>query len=181
MNKILAFLLIVFISPILLVILIITTFNLRCNPVFKQNRTVNGSSIFIFYKFRSMKKFAPDIPTDLLINPNKYTTKWTRFLRSYSIDELLNLINILKGDMNFIGPRPIMPDETDLTSLRKTNGIEGKSGITGLAQINGRDFVTITKKVACERYYQRNQSLRLRIWIIWRTFWLVIKKVGVSH
>ncbi len=102
-------------------------------------------------------------------------------MRSYSIDELLNLINILRGDMNFIGPRPIMPDETELTLLRLRNGICGKAGITGLAQINGRDFVTLTRKVACERFYERNKSLKLQIWIIWKTFWLVIRKVGVSH
>ncbi len=102
-------------------------------------------------------------------------------MRSYSIDELLNLINILKGDMNFIGPRPIMPNEAELTTLRIVNNIKGKAGLTGLAQINGRDFVTLTKKVACERYYERNKSLKLQIWIIWRTFWLVIRKVGVSH
>lgn len=155
--------------------------DLKCNPIFKQTRTVNGDSIFIFYKFRSMKKYAPDVPTNNLKNPIQYTTKWSRLLRSYSVDELLNLINILKGEMNFVGPRPIMLEETELIDLRKRNSVNGKAGITGLAQINGRDFVTSTKKVACERFYERNKSVRLQSWIIWRTFWLVIRKVGVSH
>ncbi len=181
MNKFVAFLIIILLSPLILIILTITAINLRSNPIFTQTRTVDGESLFIFYKFRSMKKMAPDVPTYFLENPQKYITKWTSFMRSYSIDELLNLLNILLGDMNFIGPRPIMPEETVLTLLRKNNGIKSKAGITGLAQINGRDFVTLTRKVACERYYERNKSFRLNIWILWRTVWMVIRKVGVSH
>ncbi len=181
MNKILALLILITLIPFLLVILIITALDLKCNPIFKQFRTVNGDSVFVFYKIRSMKKNAPLVPTYTLKNPHNYTTEWSKFIRSFSLDELLNLINILKGEMNFIGPRPIMPNETELTNLRMRNGIFGKAGVTGLAQINGRDFVTLTKKVACERYYERNKSFLLYVWIIWRTIWLVIRKVGVSH
>ena len=181
MNQLLAFLIVVLLTPFFLIIIIITKFNLQCDPIFFQTRTVNGIVTFVFYKIRSMKNFAPDVPTDVMENPNLYTTKWTKFLRAYSIDELLNLINIIKGDMNFIGPRPIMPAEIELIKLRLQNGVYRKAGITGLAQINGRDFVTVSRKVACERYYERNKSFSLDAWIIWRTIWLVIRKVGVSH
>ncbi len=181
MNKLYALLIILFLSPLLLFIFIYTIIDLKCNPIFTQYRTVNGETHFKFYKFRSMKKMAPVVPTHVIENPQQYVTKWSSFMRSYSIDELLNLINIVKGEMNFIGPRPIMTEEIVLTSMRKINGINGKAGITGLAQINGRDYVTLTRKVACERYYNRNKSIRLDLWIIWRTIWLVVRKVGVSH
>ncbi len=181
MNRIFALIIIILLIPLLLVVLIVTFVDLRCSPIFRQIRTVNGDCTFVFYKFRSMRKSAPDVPTESLDNPHQYITKWSKFMRAYSIDELLNLINILKGDMNFVGPRPIMPEETKLISLRKKYGIKNKAGITGLAQINGRDFVSITKKVACERFYEKNKSFKLSIWIIWRTFWLVVRKVGVSH
>ncbi len=160
---------------------IITILDLKCNPIFKQIRTVDGSSEFVLYKFRSMKKSAPIIPTSMLQNPQCYMTKWTKFMRLYSLDELLNVVNIIRGDMKFIGPRPIMPNEIDLINLRCKNNIRSKAGITGLAQINGRDFVTLTKKVACERYFQSNKSIGLEFYIILRTVWLVLGKAGVSH
>ncbi len=117
----------------------------------------------------------------MLQNPQCYMTKWTKFMRLYSLDELLNVVNIIRGDMKFIGPRPIMPNEIDLINLRCKNNIRSKAGITGLAQINGRDFVTLTKKVACERYFQSNKSIGLEFYIILRTVWLVLGKAGVSH
>ena len=90
-------------------------------------------------------------------------------------------INIILGDMKFIGPRPIMIDEFELIQLRIKNGINNFPGITGLAQINGRDFVTLDKKVACEKYYNNKNNLKLRAYIFFRTIKMVILKVGVSH
>jgi O-antigen biosynthesis protein WbqP len=94
----------------------------------------------------------------------------------------MNLVSIIKGDMKFIGPRPIMDIENELIDLRRRNGISGLAGITGLAQINGRDEITMQRKVACERYYKRHHpSMSLRMMILLRTFIIVIRKSGISH
>jgi O-antigen biosynthesis protein WbqP len=182
MDRILAFLLIIILSPILLVLIIITFMDLKCNPIFVQKRTVAGVSEFNFYKIRSMRKLAPHVPTGEFKNVNEYITRWGRLLRIFSLDELLNLICIVNGDMKFIGPRPIMICETGLISLRSKNGIDCKPGITGLAQINGRDLITVDRKVACEKYYNRRKlSVNLRIYIIYKTVLIVIKKSGITH
>ena len=129
-----------------------------------------------------MSKSAPNVPTGEFTNAKLHITRWGRFLRMYSLDELLNLICIINGDMKFIGPRPIMPVESDLLALRLKNGIKSKPGITGLAQVSGRDLITLTRKVACERYYdQRKSDTKLRIYIIYVTFLIVIKKTGITH
>ena len=182
MDRILGLLLFIMVSPILLVLLCVTFLDLKCNPIFIQVRTVDGSKIFHFYKIRSMRKITPNVPTSEFESPELYITRWGTFLRSYSLDELFNLICIINGDMKFIGPRPIMPVETQLIKLRLQNGIECMPGITGLAQINGRDVITVNRKVACERYYNRRKgSVKLNIFIIYQTFILVIKKTGITH
>ena len=182
MDRILAFLLIVIISPILLILIGITFLDLKCNPIFIQTRTVCGTKEFKFYKIRSMRKLAPNVPTSEFHESHRYITRWGKFLRIYSLDELLNLICIIRGDMKFIGPRPIMISELGLISKRFKNGIDGKAGITGLAQINGRDIITVDRKVACERYYNyRESSIGLRIYILYRTILIVIRKSGITH
>ena len=182
MDRILALILIIIVSPILILLLCITLLNLKCNPIFVQTRTVMGEDHFSFYKIRSMHKKAPNVPTGEFINVDQYISPWGRFIRGYSLDELLNLICILKGDMKFIGPRPIMPCETELVLLRFKNGINCKPGITGLAQISGRDLITISRKVACEKYYNRRKaSLKLRIFILYKTILIVVKKTGITH
>ena len=182
MDRILALILIIILSPLLILLICITAFNLKCNPIFLQIRTVSGRSEFKFYKIRSMHKLAPNVPTGTFKDANLYITRWGRFLRMYSMDELLNLVCIVNGDMKFIGPRPIMTCESDLVLLRTKNRIECKPGITGLAQISGRDLITVNRKIACERYYSRkSSSLSLRLFIIYRTFVIVVKKTGITH
>jgi O-antigen biosynthesis protein WbqP len=182
MDRILAFILIIILSPILFILISITFFNFKCNPIFVQIRTVNGEQEFEFYKIRSMRKSAPNVPTGEFVDVNKYITRWGRFIRTYSLDELLNLICIVKGHMKFIGPRPIMPSEMELISLRFKNGISCTAGITGLAQINGRDIITMKRKLTCEKYYNRNKkSIKLRIYILCKTILIVIRKNGITH
>jgi O-antigen biosynthesis protein WbqP len=181
-DRILAFILLILLFPILIVLLVITFFNLRCNPVFIQKRTTNGDKEFLFYKIRSMKKESPNTPTYNLIQPEKYITRWGAFLRKNSLDELLNLVSIFLGDMHFLGPRPIMTNEWELIALRKLYGIKSKPGLTGFAQINGRDHITVNRKVACERYYESNKtSIRFRIYILLKTIEVVLRKTGISH
>lgn len=182
MDRILALILIIIISPLLILLICITVFDLKCNPVFIQTRTVAGLNEFRFYKIRSMLKIAPNVPTGDFTNVDLYITRWGRFLRIYSLDELLNLICIVNGDMKFIGPRPIMICETELIRLRLKNGIVCKPGITGLAQISGRDMITVMRKIACEKYYSRRKaSLVLRLFIIYKTVLIVVKKTGIAH
>ena len=182
MDRIFAIILIIIISPILVILLFITFLDFKCSPIFIQQRTVSGLEIFSFYKIRSMRKTAPNVPTGEFRNVDNYISRWGRFLRLYSLDELLNLICIINGDMKFIGPRPIMACEAELIRLRKRNGIINKPGITGLAQINGRDLISISRKVACEKYYNhRRSALKLRIFIIYKTILIVIKKTGITH
>ena len=117
MDRIIAIFLIVFLSPILVILILVTLVHFKCNPIFIQKRTVNGDVVFNFYKIRSMLKTAPNIPTGKFNTAELYITKWGKFLRIYSLDELLNLLCIIRGDMKFIGPRPIMIVETELLLL----------------------------------------------------------------
>jgi O-antigen biosynthesis protein WbqP len=182
MDRIIAAVLIIILSPILILLMCITFLDLKYSPIFIQLRTLSGVEEFNFYKIRSMRKTAPKVPTGEFKNVDVYISRWGRFLRFYSLDELLNLICIVNGDMKFIGPRPIMPCEAELVGLRFKNGINGKPGITGLAQVSGRDLISINRKVACERYYNyRKKSLKLRIFIIYKTVIIVIKKSGITH
>jgi O-antigen biosynthesis protein WbqP len=182
MDRFIALVLVILLSPLLCGLLLITFFDLRCNPIFVQKRTVSGDLVFNFYKIRSMSKNAPKVPTGQLNNPQLYISRWGKFLRSNSLDELLNLICIIQGDMKFIGPRPIMPSEHDLINLRIKNKIKSKPGITGFAQINGRDEISVFRKVACERIYEtRKSSAIFRLSIILNTAIIVLKKSGISH
>ncbi|MFM2230267.1 MAG: hypothetical protein RL607_1525 [Bacteroidota bacterium] len=181
MDRIIAFLIICLLSPILFVLLVVTTIVFRCNPIFTQKRTVNGKSEFKFYKIRSMSKNAPIIPTNEFKDANVYINRWGRFLRRSSLDELLNLWNIVRGEMKFIGPRPIMICEVLLIEYRQRAGITDYPGITGLAQINGRDSIRLARKVACEKYYNRNKSVRLYFYILYRTAMIVYNKSGIIH
>lgn len=182
MDKIIAFVLLLVGFPLIFIVLLITMIDLRCNPIFVQKRTVAGSRNFNFYKIRSMHKSAPNLPTGEFVDPSKYITRWGSLLRTYSIDELMNLVCIVRGDMNFIGPRPIMPCEVELIDMRLKNGIHSKPGVTGLAQINGRDMISLKRKVACERYYEmRKSSVILRIFILFKTLVIVLRKSGIKH
>ena len=129
-----------------------------------------------------MKKHTPNVATDLLKNPEKYILFSGKIIRKFSLDELPNLINILKGDMNFVGPRPALPSQVELNIKREQLGIHKlKPGITGWAQINGRDEISIDKKVELDYYYLQNKSFLLDLKIIFLTFFKVFKKSNISH
>jgi O-antigen biosynthesis protein WbqP len=127
-----------------------------------------------------MKNKTPQISSNDLENPELYVLKVGRFARKFSIDELPNLINIVRGEMNFIGPRPLMPTEIELLLLREQHQINKmKPGITGYAQINGRDHLTIHEKVQLEKFYLQNKSIFLDIKIIIQTIFVVFRAAGV--
>ena len=149
---------------------------------FVQKRVGKDYSFFFLYKFRTMKKNTPNVATHLLENPKQYLLRLGGLLRKLSLDELPNLINIVKGDMNFIGPRPALYNQEDLMALRVAAKVHTQMpGITGWAQINGRDTISLEVKVALEVYYRENQSLALDSKIIWRTFFKVAGDASVTH
>ena len=129
-----------------------------------------------------MKNNTPDIPTHLLKNSDLMYTSIGPFLRKYSIDELPQLINILKGEMVFIGPRPALYNQDDLIRLRTEAKVHTLSpGVTGWAQVNGRDELSIEKKVELDKYYKNNISILLNMKIIILTFFKVLKSDGITY
>lgn len=149
---------------------------------FTQKRVGVNYTIFEIYKFRSMKKKTPNVASHQLVEPQKYLLKIGKIIRILSIDELPNLINVIKGDMVFVGPRPAMPTQVDLMNLRVASGVyKLKPGITGWAQINGRDDISIEKKVQFEQEYMNRKSALFDIEIIIKTFIHVLFSKGVSH
>jgi O-antigen biosynthesis protein WbqP len=129
-----------------------------------------------------MKKNTPNVATHLLDNPEQFLLKTGIFIRKISLDELPNLINIIRGEMVFVGPRPALYNQEDLMTLRVAKGVEKlKPGITGWAQINGRDEISIEKKVQLEQEYLQKKSFLFDIEIIIKTFTNVLFSKGVSH
>ena len=136
---------------------------------------------FGIFKFRTMKKDTPDIPTHLVDDGQSLYTSIGPFLRKFSLDELPQLINIFRGDMVFIGPRPALYNQDDLAELRTQAGIHTlMPGVTGWAQVNGRDELSIPDKVKMDVYYFKHRSINLYIKILWLTLLKVFKGEGVS-
>lgn len=152
-------------------------------PIFFQQKRVGiNYTFFNIYKFRSMKKNTPNVATHLLENPGQYLLKIGGLLRKLSLDELPNLINIFKGEMVFVGPRPALYNQDDLMALRVATGVDKlKPGITGWAQINGRDEISIEEKVALEREYLERKSFWFDFKIVVKTFTSVLGSKGVAH
>jgi O-antigen biosynthesis protein WbqP len=182
LNRIFALILLILFSPIFLIIAIAIIFEDGFPIFFKQQRVGINYTFFHIYKFRSMKKNTPNVATHLLTNPEQFLLKLGKFIRKTSLDELPNLINIIKGEMVFVGPRPALYNQDDLMALRVAAGIDKlKPGITGWAQINGRDEISIEAKVALERDYLEKKSLLFDLTIIVKTFTNVLFSKGVSH
>jgi O-antigen biosynthesis protein WbqP len=147
-----------------------------------SDRVGSGNRIFRMPKFRTMQIGAPTVATHLLGNPDRYLTPIGSFLRKSSLDELPQLWNIIKGDMSFVGPRPALFNQTDLIEMRTRCGVHRLvPGLTGWAQINGRDELPIPDKVALDVEYMHGQSLMLDIKIIFLTALKVVRRDGVSH
>jgi O-antigen biosynthesis protein WbqP len=182
MNRVFALLLLFILSPLFLFILLVIAIEDGLPVFFKQKRVGVNYSFFQIYKFRSMKKNTPNVATHLLDNPSQYLLKIGIIIRKLSLDELPNLINIIKGEMVFVGPRPALYNQIDLMALRVEAGVHNMvPGITGWAQINGRDEIPIERKVELEKEYLLKKSLWLDIKILFLTFTSVIKSKGIKH
>ena len=181
-NRLFALFLLVILSPLFIIVSLVIFIEDGFPVLFTQKRVGINYTFFNIYKFRSMKKNTPNIATHLLTNPEKYLLKIGKFIRKTSLDELPNLINIIKGEMVFVGPRPALYNQNDLMEYRVATGVSKlKPGITGWAQINGRDDITIERKVQLEQEYLQKKSFLLDIEIIIKTFTNVLFSKGVSH
>ena len=167
--------------PIVLVALLVKLTS-KGPALYWSDRVGKNNAIFKMPKFRSMKTDTPAVATHLLPDPKSALTPIGGFLRKSSLDELPQLWCILKGDMSFVGPRPALFNQDDLITLRTEKGIEKlMPGLTGWAQVNGRDELPIPQKVALDVEYADKQGFWFDIKILWRTFLKVINRDGVSH
>ncbi|SDQ14170.1 sugar transferase [Carnobacterium viridans] len=180
-DVILALLGLIVLSPIFLLIVIAIKLNSKGPILFKQKRVGKDKVLFNIYKFRTMKIDTPnDAPTHLLKNPDSFITKIGKVLRKTSLDELPQLINILKGEMSVIGPRPALWNQYDLIRERDkyyANNIY--PGLTGWAQINGRDELPITEKALLDGEYVKKMSVLFDAKCFIGTIKSVVKKDGV--
>jgi len=182
LARFIALLLLILLSPLYLLIILVIWIDDGFPVHFKQKRVGKDYSFFFIYKFRTMKKSTPNIATHLLGNPEQYLLGCGKFLRKLSLDEIPNLINIVKGDMVFVGPRPALFNQNDLMVLRVEAGVAHlKPGITGWAQVNGRDEISLQEKVRLEREYLERQSLILDFQIVIKTFTNVFSGKNVAH
>ncbi len=182
LNRLFALVLLILLSPLFLLVAISIFIEDGVPIFFKQKRVGTNYTFFNIYKFRSMKKNTPNVATHLLENPEQYLLKIGGLLRKLSLDELPNLINIMKGEMVFVGPRPALYNQDDLMALRVAAGVDRlKPGITGWAQINGRDEISIEKKVQLEQEYMNRRSILFDLEIVVKTFTSVLGSKGVAH
>jgi len=167
--------------PMLLIALSIRTTS-KGAVLYWSDRIGQVNKIFRMPKFRTMQVETPVVATHLMANPDKYLSSFGGFLRRSSLDELPQLWSILKGDMSFVGPRPALFNQDDLIALRTEKGVDKLvPGLTGWAQVNGRDELPIPEKVALDMEYVERQSFWFDLKILWMTLLKVIRKDGVSH
>tara|TARA_B100001029_G_scaffold48172_1_gene38246 strand:+ start:23843 stop:24403 length:561 start_codon:yes stop_codon:yes gene_type:complete len=184
------FILDIFLSLILIVILalpmvfigLIVKLTSKGPALHWSDRVGKDCIIFKMPKFRTMVLGTPQLATHLMDEPDNFHTPIGKFLRKYSFDELPQIFCIFNGRMSLVGPRPALFNQKDLIELREKKGVNSlRPGITGLAQVNGRDEMTIPVKVGYDEEYLMESSVKLDIYILWLTFLKVLKKEGVSH
>jgi len=181
-DFILALLGFIVLSPVLLAIGCIIRLDSSGPAIFKQDRIGWDNQIFVLYKFRTMKTGTPDVATHLLKSPEERITRIGGFLRRTSLDEVPQLINVIKGDMSLVGPRPALYNQDDLIEGRRKLGINRlRPGLTGWAQINGRDEISIESKIELDHYYLEHQSLWLDLIILIKTVFKVYTAEGVAE
>ena len=172
---------IIVLSPVFLILVIAIKLDSKGPVIFKQKRIAKNKETFNIYKFRTMRIDTPkEMPTHLLDNPDYFITKVGKFLRKTSLDELPQLFNILKGDMAVIGPRPALWNQDDLIAERDKYGANYiRPGLTGWAQINGRDELEIEYKAQLDGYYVENESFLMDVKCFFGTIVSVFKSDGV--
>ncbi len=170
------------VSPLFLFCILAVRLTSRGPVFYVSDRIGANNSHFNMFKFRTMRMDTPQVATHLLADPTAFLTPIGEFLRKTSLDELPQLLNVLRGDMSIVGPRPALFNQDDQIEGRTKAGCHVlKPGITGWAQINGRDTISIARKVELDTWYFEHRSFWLDLRIIWLTVWNVIAGRGVSH
>lgn len=173
---------IILLSPIILIVALAIKVTSPGPILFKQRRMGKDNIEFEIYKFRTMRIDTPNVPTHLLENPEQWITPIGKFLRKTSLDELPQLFNILKGEMSIVGPRPALYNQLDLKDMRTKVGVHKLiPGLTGWAQINGRDEIPLSLKVNLDKEYLDRKSFLFDIKIIFMTVLSVLKSDGVQE
>lgn len=174
--------LIVFLMPIMVIIGVAVRIESNGGAIFKQKRVGQNKKAFICLKFRTMRIDTPqNIPASKLSDPQKYITRVGKFLRRSSLDELPQLFNVLKGDMSLVGPRPLIFEETEMHERRENEGIYAlRPGLTGLAQIKGRNLLLDNEKLENDKFYLENLRIRLDARILFLTVGCVFAGKGIT-
>lgn len=172
----------IILSPLFLLISLIILIGDGKPVLFRQKRVGKNNELFTIYKFRTMKRGTENVASGKLENANAKITKFGRILRATSIDELPQLFNILNGTMSLVGPRPLIPEENEIRELReKYNVYTIRPGITGWAQINGRDNISLEQKALLDKEYVEKQSLGFDIKILVMTVLKVLRREDVNE
>ena len=174
-DIVISFIVIITLSPFLLFLLIVNTIATKGQPIFIQQRVGRNGVLFNIYKFRSLRPQAPsDMSTSSAINMAQYKTPFGSFLRKTSLDELPQLFNVLKGDMSLVGPRPLLPNEKVLNFYRHYyHADRARPGLTGLAQIAGRDNLPHNERIYLDEFYVNHNNLWIDLKILWQTIGVV--------
>jgi O-antigen biosynthesis protein WbqP len=181
-DLVVSFFSLIILSPLFLFIIAVNFFTPNCKVFFSHERRGRSGKPFKIYKFQTMRNDTPNCATGELENPEQYITKFGAFLRKTSMDELPQLWNILKGDMSFVGPRPLISSEIRAHRLRLEYGVyRFRPGLTGWAQINGRDDISLMKKMKLDKEYCDKWSLKLDIIILLRSVGVVVKQKGYQE
>lgn len=166
----------------MLVLALLVKLTSKGSVLYWSDRIGRNNQIFSMPKFRSMKTDTPIVATHLLDDPDQYLTSIGKFMRRTSLDELPQLWSIIKGEMSFVGPRPALFNQDDLIELRTQYGVHHlMPGLTGWAQINGRDELPIPQKVKLDVEYTQRKSFGFDLYVLWQTFVKVISGKGITH
>ena len=169
-------------APLFLLVVLAVRLTSNGPVLFRTQRVGKGNKLFTMYKFRTMRMDTPQVATHLLKEPDQFLTPIGALLRRTSLDELPQLINVLRGEMSLVGPRPALFNQDDLIALRTAGGVDALiPGVTGWAQVNGRDELPIPEKVKLDEWYLKNRSFWLDFKIVGMTVFKVIRKEGVGH
>lgn len=171
--------LIIVLFPVFLIIALLVRADMGKPILFKQERPGLNKQIFILLKFRTMENLF-DKNGQLLPDQDRLT-KLGQFLRKYSLDEIPQLLNVLKGEMSLVGPRPLLIEYLPLYTRAQNRRHDVKPGITGWAQINGRNLVTWEERFEFDQWYVKNQSFFLDCQILLKTFFKVLRKEGINQ
>ncbi|OGW24277.1 MAG: capsular biosynthesis protein [Nitrospirae bacterium GWB2_47_37] len=181
-DVVMALLLLCFLALPMAIVTIIIKMTSKGHVLHWSDRVGFNNTSFKMPKFRTMKIDTPAVATHLLENPDQFLTKVGKFLRKTSLDELPQLYSILRGDMSFVGPRPALFNQHDLIYLRTMRGVHKLTpGLTGWAQINGRDDIPIPVKVDFDEYYMKHRSFLFDVKIMWLTIFKVAGSAGIKH